>query len=627
MMATATVTRPRTGYTLHPYQKRGVAQVESLLPEPTLLVAPTGAGKTVMAAEIARRYRTVLVVAHRSELIAQSHKVMGSHVMSMSILSALNYGPTNIQLLIIDEAHRADAATYRKLIEKYADVPRLGLTATPWRMDGRGLTDAFSHLVSVSNVKDLLDAGYLVPYLPLEAPDEALAQLPHLRKVGGDYDAKQLSALVNTPRLVGNVVEEYKRHALGRAAVAFAVGITHSLSMAAAFNTAGIRAVHIDGRDSADVRAGALRQLAARKIDVVCNVNLFTEGWDCKEVSCVIMARPTASLTLYLQCVGRGMRPDAGEKRDLVILDHAGNIARHGYPDEDREWSLEGRDQRAKREAEVAELKRLAELGFESLEQYELEQKRLREEIYYSARQVANLLSGVGIRGYWSFLRSRGVNPSSTNGMLSTYLRSDVDAVIAEFRDSYSSIDAAKLLGFSRGAAKDTLRRHGIAEINGARATKECRWPKNTVDSLAAIYSGCISATKAASILGLSVDRAREVMAEAQIFAIGNSIGRRYRKSEIEALAKKREDVALANFVSRKRGIRAKNRRSLLESGVTRLPKVTWAMKCAVCGKTFQGDQRQRRAMELGKRVCCSRACGVRARSTQAQKSGALNGN
>jgi DNA repair protein RadD len=385
MMATGTITRTASG--LYPYQKRGVAEVEKLLPEPTLLVAPTGAGKTIIAAAIARRYRTVLVVAHRSELIAQSHKVMGSHVLSMSILSALNYGPSNIQLLIIDEAHRADAATYRRLIEKYAGVTRLGLTATPWRMDGKGLNDAFSHLVSVSNVKDLVAAGYLVPYVAFEAPDEALSQLPQLRKVGGDYDSKQLSSLVNTPRLVGNVVEEYKRHALGRPAVAFAVGITHSLSMASAFNAAGIRAVHVDGRASAEARAGALKQLAAREIDVVCNVNLFTEGWDCKEVRCVIMARPTASLTLYLQCAGRGMRPDEeGGKQDLVILDHAGNMARHGYPDEEREWSLEGREQRDKREAEIAALKRIAALGFESLDQYQLARRQARESAYTAAQ-------------------------------------------------------------------------------------------------------------------------------------------------------------------------------------------------------------------------------------------------
>lgn len=387
---------------LFPYQQRVIPELlKSLRPDnPTLLVAPTGSGKTVIAGEIAYSFDNVVFTAHRGEIVDQAHAEMRRNAQCMSIHQALHHGPPKTDLLIIDEAHRSTASTYRQIIEKYRGACVLGMTATPRRTDGQGLIDVFSEIVECSSVKDLVDLGHLVPYHALEAPDEALKQLAHMKRTMGDYATRELSALVNKPRLVGDVVHEYKKHGMGRKAVAFAVSVEHSRVMTAAFCAAGVRAVHLDGRAAASVRAGALQDLADGRLDVLCNVNLFTEGWDCPSVSCVIMARPTASLTLYLQCVGRGMRTAPG-KTDLLILDHAGNIERHGPPDEKREWSLESEKQKSKREAEYRELEWLYALGYESIEA-ELEAKRReREEIardWMTPEELADCLKSYRLR-------------------------------------------------------------------------------------------------------------------------------------------------------------------------------------------------------------------------------------
>lgn len=577
---------------LRPYQESGVADALSALAKgATLLVAPTGSGKTVMAAEIASHYGSALIVAHRRELITQAQQVMGKHVVSMSVGRALNQGPENIDLLIIDEAHRADASTYRQIIAKYPNAARLGLTATPYRTDGRGLTDAFSEMVCVSSVKELVTEGHLVPYTALEAPDEALAHLKSLKKSRGDYDTKELSGLMNTPRLIGKVVDEYKRHALGIPAIAFGVSIEHSKAMALAFRKAGIRAVHIDGKTRKGIRDEVTEKLSSDKVDVVCNVNLFTEGWDCKEVACVIMARPTESLTLYLQCVGRGMRPDtASGKLGLIILDHAGNIARHGYPDEDRAWSLEGRGERERREAEQLKLQRLGALGYESLEQYELARQEQRRHSYsakecdeifgschrrskifakhglkrlpiggswktrylksavdsladiYAKREVYSLeecfsilqaaagLSESPSPGFaWGILKSHGID-SPSHGK---YRRSQVDDLAATMRanteTTYSVAECAKLLGVKNVHA--LFRHRGVCPVSTGR------YPKNAIDIIRCQLSNSYSAADCRRLLGCQFSNAEihALMAAKGISASYAGIYR-YDKEQVDEL-------------------------------------------------------------------------------------------
>jgi superfamily II DNA or RNA helicase len=517
--------------TLRPYQIDGVAEARKSLHEgPTLLVSPTGAGKTDMAAAIAEDYRNVLFVAHRRELLAQAEDPMGSHVVRMSIQSALRYGPEKVQLLIIDEAHRAKAKTYRALIEKYSTAARLGLTATPLRTDGQGLCDAFSHMVQVSSVKELVETGWLVPYLDPYGPSaEALAHLARLKKMkksGADYDPTALAELVNTPRLVGRVADEYWNNARGRRAIVFAVNIEHSKALEAAFSKLGIRAAHIDGRASVKERDAALARVASGEVDVLCNVNLFTEGWNCRAISCVIMARPTLSLTLYLQSVGRGMRPDpASGKQNLLIIDHAGNMARHGMPDEEREWSLESRAQREKREKEEADEKEWRDAGYESLEQYRLEVARLIQDTY-TATQAAAIFRSAGVSNAGSRGMPWGRNrlPSACGlGVATRYWKKDVDEIASIWTNSYSRKECGALLNIKgdSSAMGKSLRLIKVFPIFGK--FNNLRYSRAQIDALrnkALPLTSCESCQREfATPIGLGVHKFRVHPTTAHRFA------------------------------------------------------------------------------------------------------------
>lgn len=574
---------------LYPFQAEGVPRVNDSLREgfATLLVAPTGSGKTIMARDVANNYQRVLLVAHRQELIDQAHTTMGRHVQAMSVQAALRYGPNDVDLFIIDEAHRAAARTYRELIGKYGNAARLGLTATPLRTDGQGLCDAFDKMIEVSSVIDLVRDHHLVPYQAFEAPDEALRELTRLKKRGGDWATRELSAVMNQPRLVSNVVREYLKHGKGRKTVVFAVSVEHSKQLASAFTHAGIRAIHIDGRASPRIRSESLKALADGQIDVLCNVNLFTEGWDCPSVSCVIMARPTMSLTLYLQCIGRGMRPDLlSGKTDLLILDHAGNIDRHGDPDAPREWSLESAEQKAKREAEIAELERMHKLGFESLEQYQLERKRRRAESYttieaakilgcplntvnqflencavkhlYRGRYaktdvdtvqqlLADTLSAAECRTIFphcsslsSFFRTANIQRVS-RVRYARYLKRDVIALHELINSSYAFSDCVKIIGKSPGGTAWALKQAGIIKCFGSGA--HTRFLKSAVDKYITEQGATDRPYTAVEVEALFRDAfgfkfkngvARTLRVSFDIEKLGRSVASKYPKAEID---------------------------------------------------------------------------------------------
>jgi superfamily II DNA or RNA helicase len=509
----------------------------------TLLVSPTGSGKTVMASEIAKHFTRVLFVAHRQEIIDQARASMGPNVTAVGIQSVMRHGPNGTDLLIIDEAHRSAAKTYRELIERYPEAARLGLTATPLRTDGKGLSGAFSVLVEAANTRDLISLGRLVPYRSFEAPDELLRQLATTRKRAGDYDQAELSKLMNRPRLVGDVVREYKKNATGRKSIAFAVSVEHSIAMTQAFNEAGVRAAHLDGRASDKLRREALAALRSGKIDVLSNVNLFTEGWDCPEVSCVIVARPTMSLTLHLQSIGRGMRACEG-KNDLIILDHAGNIERHGLPDAPRVWSLESDAERATREAEVAELERLHALGFDSIEA-ELEEKQRIQSTTYLAGEVSGIVRRItGKSGANSFLKFWGVAPISGAASLVRYLRSDVDAVIETYNSSYSTKQACLKLGVTRAKLRAIYADRGISPVRrpGKYRGSDCLFPKLEIDGIAADLDRFIGLSEASKLLGLSRDMTIRLISLRGV-SRGDSRSNRhgYSRAEVDQIARERD--------------------------------------------------------------------------------------
>jgi superfamily II DNA or RNA helicase len=354
--------------TLRPDQLDEIARIESAISAGSrrpLFVSPTGSGKTIVAAALIAKNVAcggrVLVVVHRRELIEQTSRKLHDVGVDHGIIQAgypARPGPSvqvaSIQtlhtraarsrkielprasLVIIDEAHHARARTYMWLIRAYPDAVILGLTATPCRADGRGLGNVFQTLIEGPSVAELTRSGHLVPakiYAPVR-PD-----LSGIRIERGDYVESQLAQRMDTAPLVGDIVEHWHRLAEGRPTVVFTVNVAHSVHLRNEFRRSGVLAEHIDGLTPVEERKRILARFADGRVDIICNCAVLTEGWDRPEASCLILARPTRSLGLYLQMTGRILRTAPG-KPDALILDHSGAVFIHGFPDDEIAWAL-----------------------------------------------------------------------------------------------------------------------------------------------------------------------------------------------------------------------------------------------------------------------------------------------
>lgn len=327
---------------------------------------PTGGGKSACQAELVRRARAlgwqVAIAVHRRELVHQLAETVERHVgiapelvtagsrpdwsapiivgMNQTLVRRADRIPPGLGLLLQDEAHHGTSTTYRAL---YAALPagcRLsGWTATPERLDGKPLGDVFDRLECGPSTRWLIDEGYLSSFRYLSAP---LMSVTGVRRVAGDFNAGDLARANNPVLLAAGVVESYQQHIPGRRTVVFAVNITHSRQIAYSLAEAGIPALHVDGSTPPEERAKAIADFRAGRVQVLCSCDLFCEGLDIPGIEAGILARPTASLTIHLQQIGRTLRPAPG-KAEAVIIDVAGNWERHGLPDDDRLWSLEGR--------------------------------------------------------------------------------------------------------------------------------------------------------------------------------------------------------------------------------------------------------------------------------------------
>lgn len=326
-----------------------------------LLCAPTGAGKTIMASEIIRgavqRGKRVLFVAHRKELVDQCFDKLCRFGVSAGVIMGTDkrrddYWPVQIgsiqtlarrmdrlppaDVVIIDEAHHAVSNTYRFLVERYPGAVVLGLTATPWRLGKLSLADMFQELVLAATPAELMAMGALVGYeaFAYDAPD-----LHDVSTVAGDWNSRELALACNTTVLVGSVVREYLEHAAGRRGILFPVDVAHSNQLVAEFQRAGVRAAHLDCHTPKAERERILAGLSSGAVTIVSSVGVLTEGFDCPAAEVCILARPTQSLSLHLQMIGRVLRP-ADDKTCALIHDHAGNLMRHGFPDDERDYSL-----------------------------------------------------------------------------------------------------------------------------------------------------------------------------------------------------------------------------------------------------------------------------------------------
>ena len=334
--------------------------------ERPVIVAPTGSGKTVCFALITltavHRGSPVLWIAHRRELIFQARdrlQSFGLHcglilagfdpdpgapvqVASIDTLRRRPMPPAKIVLL--DECHRGQARTVRKVLSYYQEQGSAicGATATPMRADGQGLKPVFTALVETVTGDELRASGVLVPIRAF-APDRP--DLSSVKTTAGDYNDEQSYGVMT--HLSGRVVDTWLKHAQGRRTLVFACTIAHSRELEARFREAGVAVEHLDGETPNDIRAGIFRRLTAGETTVVCNCAVCVEGIDLPNLEAIVMARPTQSVTLFLQSVGRGVRCSPG-KSDCLLLDHAGNCHRLGHPEEPRQWSLDGRPKKKK---------------------------------------------------------------------------------------------------------------------------------------------------------------------------------------------------------------------------------------------------------------------------------------
>lgn len=307
-----------------------------------LVVAPCGAGKSYLFAEMARRTQgDVLVLVHRNELKQQ-------HV---GLLSELGIENTRVEtyqteyrrlgnypkprLLIVDEAHLSRSNTWQKIIEYY-DTYTVGMSASPVRLDNRPLGDIYEVLVEGVDTRWLIEHQRLAPY---EYYAPTTVDTSGLRITCGDYAVSDLERLMNERAIYGDVIGSYQKIAGGERAIAYCVSVEHAKRTSDAFNSAGITAAHLSANTPANDRRRIMADFRAGRITVLCNCTLLSEGISIDEISCVILLRPTESVALGIQQMMRGMRYLPG--KTAKIIDCVGNYTRVGLPDEDREWHLD----------------------------------------------------------------------------------------------------------------------------------------------------------------------------------------------------------------------------------------------------------------------------------------------
>jgi DNA repair protein RadD len=349
---------------LRDYQRKAVSAVSKMTERRVLIVAPTGSGKTVIAADLVKRTgsRRVLWLAHRVELLAQARAQViaagvpesqvgmlsggkyqneGARVMVASVDSLRTRDVPAADLVVVDEAHRVAAATYQRILSERAEATVYGLTATPQRLDNRPLGDTFERLHVAATMTELFIDGHLAHPVTYGVPKEKAREM--VRGLAGkEYPQGRLGEAMMRGHLMGDVVAECKRLAPGRRTLVFAASREHGRALWRRFRQGRRAAEYLDGEAPAKTREAILRRLESGKTQVVVNVDVLSEGFDCPPVQCIALARPTKSLTRYLQQVGRASRPHGDERP--VILDHAGNTWRFGLPEAEREWSLDGRD-------------------------------------------------------------------------------------------------------------------------------------------------------------------------------------------------------------------------------------------------------------------------------------------
>lgn len=339
--------------------------------------APTGFGKTVTAAELMKRVtekgRRAVFGCHRIEILEQAAKTFSRFDIPHGIVapgfSPQPYAPIQIasiptlvsrikkgkpvpsaDLYVPDEAHHCVAPSFATVGLHYKDAYHIGLSATPERADGKGLDSQFDALVCGPSVKWLIDHGHLSDYRAF-APNSP--DMTGVHTVRGEFDREETEAVMDKSTITGDAIDHYLRYARGKKFIAYCVSIKHSIHTMEQFRAAGVACWHVDGTTERDERRMAMDDFRSGDLLGLTNCEIFTEGVDCPDAEVMIGLRPTKSLPLFLQMCGRVLRPVIGKM--ALLMDHGGNLQRHGLPDDERAWSLQGRKARKKAEEEQIE--------------------------------------------------------------------------------------------------------------------------------------------------------------------------------------------------------------------------------------------------------------------------------
>lgn len=296
--------------------------------------------------EIARRTtlkkNRVLFLVHRREILDQTittfkKQKVDLNLTTLGMVQTLTRHIENIpepRLIIVDEGHRALAKSYQRILKQFPKAIVLLFTATPHRTGRTQLDQIADDIIVGQSIHELTDKGFLAPFRYFQPPNDFDSKLLK-RSSTGDFTNESMQEAMST-KIFGHIVKQYKRIADGMQAVVYTYSIDSAVEIARKFNSEGISAVEVDGTTSKEKRDLAVRKFREQEIKILVNVNLFTEGVDLPNVDCVIMARPTASLALYLQFSMRCLNPRPG--KTAIIIDHANNFKQFGYPDDDRDW-------------------------------------------------------------------------------------------------------------------------------------------------------------------------------------------------------------------------------------------------------------------------------------------------
>ena len=361
---------------LRPYQQKAKKEIFEAWDEVdnVMFQMPTGTGKTRLFTSIIRDINEysirikeavkILIVAHRTELIDQIDESLNKYSVPHNVIAGgrqKNYRyPVNVasiqtlthpnnlaeakrlkvQFIIIDEAHHALASTYKKLWDLFPGSKKLGVTATPWRMNHQGFRDLFDTLIMSMPVKDFISQGYLssYKYYSLRTDSDIQKTIDDIKLDRfGEYSESSMEEKMDIGSIRAQLLNSYLSLAKGKKGIIYAINIDHAKHICSEYKAAGYVAVCIDSKTPASERKELVEKFREGQIDIIVNVDIFSEGFDCPDIEFIQLARPTRSLVKYLQQVGRGLRPTK-DKQECVILDNVGMYARFGLPNARRHW-------------------------------------------------------------------------------------------------------------------------------------------------------------------------------------------------------------------------------------------------------------------------------------------------